>query len=192
MDLRRNLLRNGWITLLASLAFAAVLAIPGRAGAASTSWDYGLQTVPTTLYWGPLALTHGPSESFTDKIQFQTSFSFAASFIDNFTNFANFASLSATLWNTAGPVQVFAADPNSPFAPFSTISSIPSSMLSAGSYEVRLIGVTSASMTPNPWAESGGLVLAAIPEPETYAMMLAGLGLMGFVARRRKQGRLLA
>ncbi len=27
----------------------------------------------------------------------------------------------------------------------------------------------------------------AIPEPETYAMMLAGLGLLGFVARRRRQ-----
>lgn len=27
-----------------------------------------------------------------------------------------------------------------------------------------------------------------IPEPETYAMLLAGLGLMGFVARRRKNG----
>ncbi|MDD5364147.1 MAG: PEPxxWA-CTERM sorting domain-containing protein, partial [Gallionellaceae bacterium] len=25
-----------------------------------------------------------------------------------------------------------------------------------------------------------------VPEPETYAMMLAGLGLMGTVARRRK------
>ena len=29
--------------------------------------------------------------------------------------------------------------------------------------------------------------LTLVPEPETYAMMLAGLGLMGFVARRRKQ-----
>jgi len=24
-----------------------------------------------------------------------------------------------------------------------------------------------------------------VPEPETYAMMLAGLGLLGFIARRR-------
>lgn len=29
--------------------------------------------------------------------------------------------------------------------------------------------------------------IGAIPEPEIYAMMLAGLGLMGFVARRRRQ-----
>jgi hypothetical protein len=29
--------------------------------------------------------------------------------------------------------------------------------------------------------------VAAMPEPETYAMMLAGLGLMGFAVRRRKQ-----
>jgi len=27
----------------------------------------------------------------------------------------------------------------------------------------------------------------AIPEPETYAMMLAGLGLLGFIARRRSR-----
>ena len=40
------------------------------------------------------------------------------------------------------------------------------------------------------WSTKGatysGLMTSAVPEPETYGMMLAGLGLMGFVARRRK------
>lgn len=31
-----------------------------------------------------------------------------------------------------------------------------------------------------------GIVTPPVPEPETYAMLLAGLGLVGFVARRRK------
>src|SRR5690242_1623560 len=30
------------------------------------------------------------------------------------------------------------------------------------------------------------LIINAVPEPETYAMLLAGLGLVGFMARRRK------
>jgi len=30
--------------------------------------------------------------------------------------------------------------------------------------------------------------IEAIPEPETYALLLAGLGFVGYVARRRKQG----
>ena len=43
----------------------------------------------------------------------------------------------------------------------------------------------------NDQSPTGSLLSAnitpAIPEPETYAMMLAGLGLLGFVARRRRQ-----
>jgi hypothetical protein len=35
---------------------------------------------------------------------------------------------------------------------------------------------------------AGSVIVAAnVPEPETYGMLLAGLGLMGFVARRKKQ-----
>lgn len=36
--------------------------------------------------------------------------------------------------------------------------------------------------------EVGRFSVTAVPEPETYALMLAGLGIMGFVARRRKAG----
>lgn len=36
------------------------------------------------------------------------------------------------------------------------------------------------------WKVNAVAVTTPVPEPETYAMMLAGLGLMGSVARRRK------
>jgi predicted extracellular nuclease len=42
------------------------------------------------------------------------------------------------------------------------------------------------------FAELGSPTLAAIPEPETYALLLAGLGLLGFAARRRRSGRVTA
>ena len=46
---------------------------------------------------------------------------------------------------------------------------------------------TNASNSADTITSFKDFTVAAIPEPETYAMMLAGLGLMGFVARRRKQ-----
>lgn len=41
------------------------------------------------------------------------------------------------------------------------------------------------STAPGTWTMGVGVV----PEPETYAMLLAGLGLIGAVARRRREGR---
>ena len=42
------------------------------------------------------------------------------------------------------------------------------------------------------WLRSASLAVTgvpAVPEPETYAMLMAGLGLIGTIARRRKQGK---
>ena len=133
MDPRRHLLRNAWITLVASLALAMVLALSGRVSAANLSFDYGLVSVSSTLYWGPPSspnangFLHGPSESFTDHILFQTTSPFTAQFFNNSNNFSNFSALSVSLRDDV------------------------------------------------------------THEPETYAMMLASLGLMGFVVRRRRQ-----
>ena len=40
--------------------------------------------------------------------------------------------------------------------------------------------------------DGGSILVPGIPEPETYALMLAGLGLVGYMARRRKQERAAA
>ena len=38
---------------------------------------------------------------------------------------------------------------------------------------------------------TGTLIAGAVPEPETYAMLLAGLGLMGTIVHRRKSRQIL-
>lgn len=56
----------------------------------------------------------------------------------------------------------------------------------AGTYYFGVLGQTTGSLG----GAYGGVlqtVVAAVPEPETYAMLLAGLGAMGLVSRRRRQ-----
>jgi hypothetical protein len=52
----------------------------------------------------------------------------------------------------------------------------------------RYIELTLNNQTNNRWvALSEVSFTAAVPEPETYAMLLAGLGLMAGVARRKQK-----
>ena len=53
----------------------------------------------------------------------------------------------------------------------------------AGTYSFSVAGLSKGA---NGGAYTLALNVTAVPEPETYALMLAGLGLVGFAARRRK------
>ncbi len=65
----------------------------------------------------------------------------------------------------------------------STATNTTFSSLTAGDYYYQVTGTITGSM-------GGGYMLfshvSAVPEPETYAMFLAGLGLIGFSLRSRK------
>ena len=56
-------------------------------------------------------------------------------------------------------------------------------LLSAGEYHIDFTGTVTGA---HGGAYLAALHVTAVPEPETYAMLLAGLGVMGAIARRRK------
>ena len=61
---------------------------------------------------------------------------------------------------------------------------IASTLLAPGSYVLEIAGKVTGTVRGN---YNGTLNVSPVPEPETYGMMLAGLALVGVVARRKAQ-----
>jgi hypothetical protein len=59
-------------------------------------------------------------------------------------------------------------------------------LVEGNNYKLKFVGKWSGVPEGEKWvtAQNGNVTLA-VPEPETYAMLLAGLGLIGTIARRR-------
>ena len=79
-----------------------------------------------------------------------------------------------------------------------TLTTFGALFTTGGGNEWNLWGTAPNNYTLFKWAnegvnfeytvqQTGTMTVAAIPEPETYALLLAGLGLLGFVARRRQR-----
>ena len=91
---------------------------------------------------------------------------------------------AVNLFNASGVLQAsvsFGASPSGPsFPTFDNAVGANNLTLSA----LSIIGTNGAFVAANGVNEIGSP--AAVPEPETYAMLLAGLALIGGIARRRK------
>jgi hypothetical protein len=79
---------------------------------------------------------------------------------------------------------VLSVDSGRPVLNYATVPNARSSSNSPVGAHVR----ASLAVGTRGGAGSGTTSITLIPEPKLYAMMLAGLGLMGFVAQRRQQG----
>lgn len=103
----------------------------------------------------------------------------------NNLNFLNIVGGQYSLWNSGS--DGVGGDADTLVTTFNfdgtTGSTFNSAVLNAGNYFYKVEG--------NANGIAGGIyvitsTLAPVPEPTTYALLLAGLGVVGFVARRRK------
>lgn len=64
-----------------------------------------------------------------------------------------------------------------------------SMLLAPGNYDLQIFG-TIVGTIGGAYAGTISAFAVPVPEPETYAMMLAGLGMIGFMVRRRKSNQI--
>jgi hypothetical protein len=158
------------------LAAAAMLATTGSAMA--LTWDLGtLSTKQTTVFgngflWG---------QSFTDVFTFNLADDGRSYGGTLELDFADKGGISLSSLSLSGGSLVGSIFDFSP-------ETFSFSNLLAGSYSLTVSGKATGY---GPVGYGGTIraqaVAAPVPEPETIAMMALGLGVMGFVARRRKQ-----
>jgi hypothetical protein len=126
--------------------------------------------------------------------------SFTDDYLFSLTPDATFSSITLSIDLSGG---FFSIDPNSfvsqlwsgsqliaqattTFINGSVQSLIQNLPISAGSYDLRVLGTTTGSAGGSYFGNMN-VVVSPVPEPEIYAMLMAGFGLLGFMARRRNR-----
>lgn len=71
----------------------------------------------------------------------------------------------------------------------STTSNLVLAPIGPGQYSLSMFGQAASADGPYSLNYSIAMDVSAVPEPETYAMFFAGLGLVGLAVRRRRQTR---
>lgn len=124
-------------------------------------------------------VTHMDSNPFTDVLTFANSSLVGAT-----------ASLVTISLGAGQNIDFISADLNGTALSLSPtgvleVGFTPGIVAAGGNLVLTVMGTTDAGGGRNS-TYSGTLNVSPVPEPETYALMLAGLGAIGFMARRRR------
>lgn len=177
----------------ASLAGSAAFAQTTGSTTASSSAMVGNTPQTITLnsgagFFGDTFAANNMGSMFTDKFNFSvastgTTMSNLDAIISSISRSADtgLAITGLSLYNSTGSLVTSGNMLQQGTVDVWTISG---SNLTAGNYYLQVSG----NLVGNTAAAFGGAIsmAAPVPEPETYGMMLAGLGVLGFMARRRK------
>ncbi len=153
---------------LKTLAAASALALTAVGAQAISTFDGGEHGSFKAAIESPANGGFFNTYAFTLSVASDVTATFAGNGITGFIGLfnANSTPVAGTSWSVGGP----------------TFTTSDSFTLAAGSYFYAVSGLsTSGNYTLTSTA------VAAVPEPETYALLGAGLGIVGFVASRRRR-----
>lgn len=138
-----------------------------------------------------------PTASFTDQFLFDitTGFNTSTSITSTFTQIGQGGNVKTKdvlitgfnliqyVGNTNNIVKIYNGVNNTPAGVHPTDAwEISANSLSAGTYYLQVTGAVTGNVGGS---YAGDISVLAVPEPETYGMMLGGLALVGLVARRK-------
>jgi hypothetical protein len=154
----------------------AVLSVPAFAAGSDWVTGPGIDSYPSIVAHVPNATAFGgmmySAGSFTDVFNFTTDAAGTLSVSMNTANIDAILSLSSLVGTFSGNTGVTILPGNSTYS-FSGVS--------AGAYSLTVTGYADGAYGGG---YNGALTLA-VPEPGSYAMFLAGIGLLGLIVRRR-------
>jgi hypothetical protein len=153
---------------LKSIVAASIVALTTLSShAAATDWG------THDLLESSLALS--PGGAVFDTYAF--TLSAASTVASSITSMGNLAPATYSLWNADNTPTAFSWNVGG--AP-----AVHSVNLAAGSYYYSVFATATGAAA---YSINSAATVTAVPEPETYALLLAGLGVIGFVAKRRNK-----
>ena len=172
---------------LRSIVLAAALAVTG-ASASATTTNLGAALVGVPLSFGGFATVGNFSDIFTFSLPTNGGSGYAVS---NFMALpAQYNTVLSTLSLVSNPDGIlFNLDDalvSSTVVPGGNSLSMAVGAVASGNYYLNVTGLSNGTTGG---IYNGAISVSAIPEPETYALMLAGLGIIGFIGARRRDRR---